>query len=674
MSTINHYIRQLRDLPAGEIRRRAAMVVRNLLRERTRKIKALLTDTVLPDREFLRSACTTPFPDAKEFVRHFRTRHAPAFLPGFVCSSGVAEAERALIVRCADRVCDHVFDLLGSGDVHLGDTIDWHADFKTGYRWNPRAWYRDITIPYSKADIKVPWELSRFSHAVVLGQAYCLTGDEKYVREFITQADHWIDSNRPQFGVNWACTMDVAIRACNWAAGYWLIKDSPSLTDEFLLKFLKSLYQHGCHIRENLEYSDILTSNHYLSNITGLVYLGVLFPEFRDAGEWKAFGVRELKQEMFKQVYPDGCDFEASTSYHRLVLELFFFPTLVAAANAPSFRGDNYPDAARSVFGGEYVERLHRMFEAVLYLLKPDGCMPQIGDNDSGRLHVFLQRDVLDMRYLLALGAVFFREGRFRIDEFGFCEEARWVFGEHGQRVWDELGGHRLSDIGSHGFPDAGWYVLRSDGNYMIISCGPNGQNGNGGHAHNDKLSLELMLNGSDLVVDPGTYVYTGNAEERNAFRSTSCHNTVTVNMLEQCPLDRGLFTLPDSAKAVCILWRSETDGGCFVGEHEGYAARGYVHRREIDFDGINGAVTVRDFVSGDDPESIAWFHFPPGIIAEFGADGIRVAGGIRFSFRHHAGLRLQESWYSAAYGLRESSQCLAVSFAERLETRISHA
>jgi len=38
------------------------------------------------------------------------------------------------------------------------------------------------------ADVKVPWELSRHQHFVTLGQAFVLTGDEKYAREFVAAA------------------------------------------------------------------------------------------------------------------------------------------------------------------------------------------------------------------------------------------------------------------------------------------------------------------------------------------------------------------------------------------------------------------------------------------------------------------------------------------------------
>ena len=45
-------------------------------------------------------------------------------------------------------------------------------------------------------------------------------------------------------------------------------------------------------------------------------------------------------------------------------------------------------------------------------------------------------------------------------------------------------------------YKKAGWYVMRNNKNYCVVSCGPNGQNGIGGHTHNDKLSFELCING----------------------------------------------------------------------------------------------------------------------------------------------------------------------------------
>lgn len=679
MPDTRYYIHQLRVLPFREVVRRASAIGKRLVRDRARETRDRVLGTTLSDGDFVSRSFGGAFPEKAALLGHFRKRARPSF---FIERDGVtaalpalADTERTGIISRADKICGHFVDLLGSGEVSLGPVIDWHCDFKTGYRWAPGTYYRGVKIPFGKADIKVPWELSRFSHTVVLGQAYWLTSDEKYAREFTAQVEDWIDANKPKFSTNWACTMDVAIRACNWIAGYAFFRDSPSMTGRFLLKFLKSLYQHGIHIRENLEYGEAPTSNHYLANIAGLAYLGVLFPEFKEAGEWKAFGIGELIREMKKQVYPDGCDFEGSTCYHRLVLELFFYPTLAAVANDRDFTGLNYADVTEKIFGKEYRERLFRMFEAVLVLLKPDGTMPQIGDNDSGVFHVFARREVLDMRYLLSLGAVFFNEPGFKVREFGSCEETLWIFGAKGTRALQDMAARSIAGVGSRPLPDAGWYVMRNGQDYLVVSCGPNGQSGVGGHAHNDKLSFELFLDGRDVIVDPGTYLYTPDPAARNAFRSTSFHNTVSVNGLEQNSFSVDLlFAMGDEARAKATRWLSTADHDEFVGEHAGFDARGFHHSRTFRFDKPGRSIAVIDEVSGNGARSLACFHLCPGVEPVAVREGTYRIGGATIAFTGHDRIDIEDSWYSAAYGKREKIRCLKVHFGERLETRISVA
>lgn len=679
MSGFHHYLHQLRTLPFREVVRRASAIGKRIARDRAREVRDRVLGTTLPDGDFISRAFGGAFPDKEALIAHFRSRTGPSFFidrpDAKTAVSGLARADRERVIAEADKACEHSFDLLGSGGVCLGDTIDWHRDFKTGYRWDPGTYYKDIKIPSGRADIKVPWELSRFYHAVTLGQAWWLTNDEKYAREFASQVSDWLDANRPAFGVNWNCTMDVAIRACNWIAGYSFFRGSKALTDELLLKLLKGLYQHGLHIRENLEYSETLTSNHYLSDVAGLVYLGTMFPEFREARGWKAFGIDELRKEMEKQVYPDGCDFEASTCYHRLVLELFFFSTLVAVVNDPGFAGDNYRETSQKIFGERYVERLSRMFEAVLFLLKPSGMMPQIGDNDSGVLHAFARREALDMHYLLSLGAVFFDEPQFKVREFGVCEEALWVFGANGGRVLRDMAGKSIVDVGSRSLPDAGWYVMRKGQDYLVVSCGPNGQNGAGGHAHNDKLSFELYLEGRDVIVDPGTYLYTPDPAARNAFRSTSFHNTVSVNGLEQNSFSVDLlFAMGNEARAKATRWLSTADHDELAGEHAGFNARGFHHSRTFRFDKHGRGIAVIDEVSGNGAQSLAGFHLCPGVEPVAVREGTYRIGGATIAFMGHDRIAIEDSWYSAAYGKREIIRCLKVHFGERLETHISVA
>src|SRR5205823_11389899 len=93
----------------------------------------------------------------------------------------------------ADRSVRHVFDLLGSGPVQLGERVDWHTDFKTGISFvrDGLEEDHDSLRPDEPCDVKVPWELSRCHNWVTLGRAYALTSEPRYALEFVSQLDAW---------------------------------------------------------------------------------------------------------------------------------------------------------------------------------------------------------------------------------------------------------------------------------------------------------------------------------------------------------------------------------------------------------------------------------------------------------------------------------------------------
>jgi len=116
-------------------------------------------------------------------------------------------------------------------------------------------------------------------------------------------------------------------------------------------------------------------------------------------------------------------------------------------------------------------------------------------------------------------------------------------------------------------FPDFGLFIWRSDRLFLAVRCGPVGQRGNGGHAHNDQLHVELTIDGEDWTRDPGAGVYTPLPEVRNCYRSITAHFTQAVDGREPSSLGLGLFTLPDTTKARCLRFGPEG----FLGQHLGY-------------------------------------------------------------------------------------------------------
>jgi hypothetical protein len=572
-------------------------------------------------------------------------------------------------VTAADRICDHVFDLLGSGPVALGPEIDWHRDFKSGYRWDPKTFYTDV--PYGHipgVDIKVPWELSRGQHLPVLAQAYLFTGDERYAREAVAQIRHWVATNPPQFGVNWACPMDVALRAVNWLWTAGLLADALAADREFFLDLLAGVLAHGRFLRGNLEIGPGgITSNHYLANIVGLLYLGLCVPELREAKRWRAYAVRALVQEMDGQVLPDGADYESSIPYHRLVTEMFLSAALLCRHH-------------RVELPPEFHERLARMVDFVRAYTKPNGLAPQVGDADDGRLHVvhgYGTNDPRDHRHLLALGALYFDRENWWAAAGPAWPEALW-FGATRGEGWSHPPERSISPSDSAAFPHAGLYIIRDGDDYVLFNCSPVGTRGVGNHKHNDLLSLEVHLGGEDILVDPGSYLYTPDPDARNAFRSTRAHTTVMVDGAEQNRFVRGgLFALHPDACPRVLLWERAAGYDRIMAEHDGYCrlADPVVHRRTVTFERGTGRVEIFDEFAN--PKGRGGIHdlvwtlpFAPGCAVQSVADGWMICTSrqrvhLTAPCRDPEGgivpiaVELAEGWVSARYGIREKGPVL---------------
>jgi len=438
--------------------------------------------------------------------------------------------------------------------------IQWRRDPLSNYVW-PLDYHRDIKLMRSDgSDVRVLWELNRLGHFLTLAPV-----------ELVAQLRSWVEQNPYGRGPNWTCAMEVALRAMNLLAAFEKFRRSPELNSEFLSFFLKLLQQHGHYIQSNLEFSYIATSNHYLSDVVGLLWIGVMLPELREAEEWRDFGLREMLREMDKQVLADGADFESSTGYHRFVTELFLYSFMLCRANDVTIEK-------------RYWTRLHKMLLYIRAYLRPDGFAPLIGDTDSGQVLPFVRRRADDHAYVLDIGAHVFNDPELKTP----CAT-------------------------SQAFPDAGTYIMRDRDLYLCFNASGPGLNGRGSHGHNDALSIEVSAGGRALIVDPGTYVYSADLEKRNAFRSTAYHSTVQIDGLEQNTIDpRTPFVIGNEAKPRVLEWKTSDDFDKVVGEHYGYPV---VHRRTIVFNKRERTWLIDDefFGEGEHLYEVR-FHFAPGV------------------------------------------------------------
>jgi uncharacterized heparinase superfamily protein len=610
---------------------------------------------------------------------HSALRARPRLYPGTTAGSITnASFSRhvdgiAAVMTAAERVLRHEFDLLGSGRFVPADpdrvtrdgyaAIDWYLDPVRQLRFPRGVPYREwklYEMRPANADVKYPWELSRCQHWATLGQAFLLTTDERFAREIACELDDFMEANPVGFGVNWTCTMDVALRAANWAIGLQLVQHS-ALPADFWTRAYTALFDHGVFIRANLENTYEVTSNHFLSNVAGLWFLGAVFADLPEGAAWQTFARASLEQEIDVQVLPDGADFESSIPYHRLVAELFLgCQRLADHQNAPL--SSHYQDRVRDMIG--YLAAVQR----------PDGLMPQVGDADDGRLHVFGGYGTVtpqDGRHLLGPAAAMFGQPAWAAlaGEIGPWESAWWGLGV------ETAGNAAAAAPPARLFRDAGVAVMRGTAStYVIVTNGIVGTKGFGNHKHNDQLSFEYHPEGTPLVVDPGSYVYTSDPDARNLFRSTASHNTLMIDGVEQNDTRPDwIFRMFESARAEHVSFADQADRAEYRGRHHGYERleRPVTHARTFHLDKQTGMLQIVDRLEGSGAHDLRWhFHLAPEVVAAVNeAQAGRVtlrAGSRQWVLRFPGDLQasIVPAAYSPSYGVKRP--CSAVELSAR--------
>jgi hypothetical protein len=524
--------------------------------------------------------------------------------------------------------------------------LDWRKDPITGksfprrfseWRWDP------VRMSPLGADVKGPWEVTRCQHLVTLGQAYWLTSDERFARCYALTVADFIEHNPVRLGVHWACNMDVSLRVVGWLAALGFFQGSSALDRRWWELFCRTIVAHGRYMLAHLEFGTldgrIVTSNHYLANVFGLHWLALNFPGLDAGAVWRGTAERALETECQRQVCVDGGPFESSVAYLRLVLEM-----LLSAWALSEHAGHPLSDL--------YRQRLAAGFEFLVAIRQEGGRLPQIGDADDGRAHIFTQYGTWPAEsadWLLVAGAHVMGRPDWA-EGIGFSyhmEKLFWGEGAPAYVAHDLSASQRSVRL----FPTSGIAVIRDGHSQAVLANTPIGTEGFGNHKHNDQLSLEWFVGRQPLLADPGTYIYTQDPETRNLLRSTAAHTTVMVDGEEQHELrPELLFRL--FARGTGDLEAREQG---VSGSQSTYERLGVSHRRRVSLIG-DGVLVVDDFFTGSSGHLLEWtFALYPGVdaIMEQGRAVLRGPNGAGCLWTGDIEMLKEEFWYSPGYGRR---------------------
>lgn len=579
----------------------------------------------------------TPHPDTPDLLlRRFRIFggasrdcRAEAVEPGHAWGDALPESLAALVAKPRT------------------EAVDWHLDPVSGHRWDLRPSSQIRIGDPSGVDIKAPWEFGRLQGLPIMARAWDPAEGRALADGVIELLSDFVAWNPPGRGIHWRSGLEVALRAHNVGLSLDIVRAKGyEMSRDLERSCAMVLALHGRFLTRHLSWVPRGRNNHYLGEILGLATVGAWL-EGAEPATWVAYAGQELSAECRYQFLPDGGSFEGSTTYHGFAAELLIWgavlvdhawrrggtPLPFSPGGAPRLQAETRAAwagrVASSAFDRSFWERVSRTGDFLAGIRAGNGEVPQVGDNDSGRLtkigvlhrregqgtvEALLDYSAVERAVALARGEALDRDiptvmralehsgtvlmpavppprHSVTIENQRIDGRTTTVFHTEAD-LWDGLD-HRW-------FADFGLVVLRSTHLFLTVRCpGRRSRHPRGGHLHADELAITMRIAGAPVVLDSGTGCYTSDAASRNRFRNRSAHWTPLPDVSYPTGMG-GLFVSPrlaDCRVAHCDakLVEVEADWG------------GRRYRRQVRIE--RNAVVVIDEPSGrlfdSDPE--AW-------------------------------------------------------------------
>ena len=515
-----------------------------------------------------------------------------------------------------EDVSAHLLYPIFEHKVDVFKPMDWHLDLSTG-RTFPKSFAHKIDIRSDKyGSAKHVWEVNRMQFLLHIAMLYKKSGDYDLLDLFCYHLTSWKNENPYMVGVNWYSNIEVNLRLICWYF-CWQVLEAESLrkVDTDFGKFVNDVWLPL--IFEHAEYSynhpSLCSSanNHLISEYAGLFVAacGWDIPHRHARLKYAKTG---LEREILLQNTAEGVNREEAAEYIQFIDDFFLIAAVVGKRSGVPF-SDSYND------------RLHAMANYMNAMLDCKCNYPMYGDGDDGYV---LRPDAgghfNNFKSLLVSFAVYFDDASLKRADVLWDEKNELLFGSVGREKFVSMTtvGSGFSMDGNRFYPESGHYIFkRVKGvavaglreTYLHFDAAPLGFLSIAAHAHADALSFILHVDGSPILVDPGTFTYHTHKELRSYFVSTLAHNTICVNGKNQ------------ANQAGPTLWLSHYHcktlnvGENFVeATHDGYHREGVEHVRKIEFDRDMNEFTVTDKLNCSRPAVVEIpFHLHPAVTAD---------------------------------------------------------
>jgi hypothetical protein len=392
------------------------------------------------------------------------------------------------------------------------EPIDWFVNPVDGASSDGRRpWFELPDYRPEQGDPRMLWEPARAAWAIDCAKARAARLRDDADSLFWHWVDSWMAACPPFVGFHWKCGQESAVRMVAILLGFWALADRRSIDPERFVQLARLAWATGYRIERHIHYAISQKNNHAISEACGLLMLGQVFPELRDAPRWRRRGRKVLAREMLRQIYPDGSYVQHSMNYQRVMQQMALLALRLAELVHRPFARDCY----------DALDRSNRFLHAMMD--RRAGQAPAYGHNDGAYVLPLSECDFQDFRPVVQ--ATHYLTHRRRLFPPGpWDEDLLWLFGP------DALSSSQEAPVEptSRAFESGGYYTLRRPHSWAMLRS----------HTYRDRpgqcdlLHLDLWWRGQNVLRDCGTYRYycPQRPDVEHYFKSIRAHNTAEID------------------------------------------------------------------------------------------------------------------------------------------------
>ena len=499
-------------------------------------------------------------------------------------------AERDSLLRRASLLKRNIIRTWGDVVIDFGPVVDFNREIGQSGKYGFHYW------GWSKP----------------LLAAFVLTQDQTYLAKFDELFHRWYEQRNsiargfPELDVVYY-ELGLGTRNRAFIEYYFLpYKNRTWQTHE---RMLKTILGAGRWLYELERGEGYRSGNWQIHGSYMLAQIAMVFPEFRESGEWLRMALQRLREHLNQDFFEDGGHSERAPRNYTLATYLSYrnLSYLLTVYHV----GDTIAKQIRQQMGNT--------IDWWISMVAPTGEIPAINDSHRGLFPAFILQD----------GAEFFRKP--------------YVYG-----VLANLFGMKPPETAalfpsfvSRHMPASGFTVMRSDWSRDALYMNMNYGKWNGPHTHYDMLDFEVYGFGKALAIDAGLGLTYDDPLYIPWYRSSRAHNMVTVN-------DQNIER--EACEGKNVVWSSGELLEYFAAEHDGYARLGVHHRRQIVFAKPHYWIVLDDLKCTNGGDTLSWYiHTPsplerhtggfqstsePGIFVEpvIGGGAVRIGKGMAAS------------------------------------------